>query len=175
MTATTLISILAPLATLTVGLIAGSIAYQQWRLACNKLNLDLFEKRHAVFVGFQQFLTTILRFGGISEDDKFLFQKSTANTRFLFGPELKKFQVEVWNRAMKLDEYNDNIRNIPPGPIKTELLKGRAVEFTWLKDELLLNLAGRFEPYISFSDVNRLSLFDRLEKKLIENGKYPTI
>jgi hypothetical protein len=47
--------------TIIVGLLVAYAAYNQFVLAREKLKLDLFEKRYAIFKSLQSFLSDILR------------------------------------------------------------------------------------------------------------------
>ena len=47
----------AAFVTLVIGLIAAGIAYRQYRIARAKFKLDLFEKRHAVFLETWAFIS----------------------------------------------------------------------------------------------------------------------
>jgi hypothetical protein len=53
----------AAVVTLVIGLIAAGIAYRQYRIARAKFKLDLFEKRHAVFLETWAFLSKFFRPG----------------------------------------------------------------------------------------------------------------
>jgi len=54
-------SLLSPIATLIVGLAVAIIAWQQWRVAKDKLRLDLFDRRYKVFEATRTFLTLTVK------------------------------------------------------------------------------------------------------------------
>jgi hypothetical protein len=87
-----------PAATIIAALVAvcvtGDFAYQQWRTAREKVLLDLFDKRFAVY---EELRTVVSGYPqhGIDEDAYARFLTGTSRAQFLFGPEITKFLEEI--------------------------------------------------------------------------------
>lgn len=77
-------TLFAALATFVVGLIAGFIALQQWRVARAKLRLDLFEKRFAHYKSMDEHLGLHLNPDLASR----WLTESLSETELLFGAEI---------------------------------------------------------------------------------------
>jgi hypothetical protein len=142
------VPVLAPLATLTVGLIAGFIAFQQWRVARNKLKLDLFDRRYKAYAAVKNFLTERLYGKTFSDDELIAYYASTADAAFLFPEEIYKFTYEVSTHAVAFRASVIGIK-------ATESMQQEQYkevfnrELRWLVDQMPV-LVSKFAPYLSF-------------------------
>jgi hypothetical protein len=101
-----------PLVTAFIAAIVAVIAFLQWRTAREKVLLDLFDKRFAVYDELRAVVgrrhTT-----GIDQRDTFDFARAASRAQFLFGPKVRTFldetQIDL-NRAM-------TERNLQPRPV----------------------------------------------------------
>lgn len=74
------------LATLAIGGFAALIAWRQWKTAQDKVKLDLFDRRFAVFMDVRRVVSEAASLGKIS--DVTLPREIIARGRFLFGQEV---------------------------------------------------------------------------------------
>ena len=82
--------------------IAVWVALQQWWISSERLRLDLFDRRHAVFVAIREFITSILRDARVASDAQYKFWADTANTGFLFHSDVKDYVHTVHEKSIKL-------------------------------------------------------------------------
>ncbi len=69
----------------TIALFGAFIAYQQWRTAREKLKLDLFDKRFAVYDTARNFIGNIVTQGKVTDEQFFVFLNGTIEAKWLFG------------------------------------------------------------------------------------------
>ncbi|WSH67085.1 hypothetical protein U8Q05_12015 [Rhizobium ruizarguesonis] len=74
--------------TVVIGVIAAVIAWRQWRTARDKIKLDLFDRRFAVFMDVRKLVSEAAQARAFS--DPALPNEVVARARFLFGPEIQK-------------------------------------------------------------------------------------
>lgn len=89
----------APLVALIAAMIAGGIAYRQWSTARNKLKLDFFDKRIAIY----RLAVDVLEAGRGSDASNTepiqKLQDSLYSTRWLFNKEVELYLYELALRA----------------------------------------------------------------------------
>lgn len=100
--------VLQALLTPTIATIAVYIGWRQWTTAREKLVLDLFEKRWAIFEGAEKAAGLVLRDGDVrnntaTRDIAILRSK----TQFLFGPEVEKYLASLQEAMAKIGYAQD--------------------------------------------------------------------
>lgn len=98
-----IISILSGLLTPVIAIVVAWIAYQQWRTARTRLNLDLFEKRMDVYDRTFGNAALIIRKGTHLPEAKSEFFQAWRSSQFLFGPEVSRELEEVVNALFALE------------------------------------------------------------------------
>src|SRR5262249_35749536 len=88
--------------TLVLGLVAGYIAWRQWRTAQDRLTLDLFERRFQVFQELTRATTDALSKPQVSVHDLASFDAATEKARFLFGSEVHSCLGEIRGRLIQV-------------------------------------------------------------------------
>ncbi len=83
------------ISTAIIGTIVAWIAWRQWKTAHEKVKLDLFDRRFAVFMDVREIVSQ----GGMRDrlSDQGLPNEVVARGRFLFGPEILKQLEELHN------------------------------------------------------------------------------
>ena len=86
-----------------VAFVAIGIAYRQWKTAQNKLKLDLFDRRFAIYFATREFIKlTLSSTAGDGLDLTYLQQIRLA--QWLFGHEICAYlENTVWSKAVELD------------------------------------------------------------------------
>lgn len=79
---------------LVIGLVAAGIAYRQWQVARAKLNLDLFERRYAIFEETWGYLSSAVTEGTKRFNDPTL-SNLLPQAEFLFGPEIRAYMEQA--------------------------------------------------------------------------------
>ncbi|QEE47480.1 hypothetical protein FVA81_24005 [Rhizobium sp. WL3] len=74
--------------TIAIGGIAAVIAWRQWRTAQDKVKLDLFDRRFAVFMDVRRLVSEAYQLGKFT--DPTLPNETIAKARFLFGDEIQE-------------------------------------------------------------------------------------
>src|SRR6185369_7523497 len=87
----TWVSLLQALLTPTIGVIAAYVAWQQYRLAKQKHDIDIFNRRMQVYKLTIAFLIKSEKTYSISEDDYYEWLRDVADAEFLFGNEILDF------------------------------------------------------------------------------------
>lgn len=124
------------------------IAFQQYLLAKEKLKLDLFEKRFAIYKAIQTYLDEIRK----SEDasDKLLkdFEDKTHTAKFLFDSDVADFTDKLYSLGLNLNLSNRPNAGLTPGQLaKNEKIKEEAIaEFMRHNKKFYI----RFLPYLKF-------------------------
>ncbi len=93
------IPILQALLTPTIGVIAAYVAWQQYRLAKQKHDIDIFNRRMQVYKLTIAFLIKSEKTYSISEDDYYEWLRDVADAEFLFGNEILDFISDIDNTA----------------------------------------------------------------------------
>ena len=140
----------AAFVTLVIGLIAGGIAYRQYRIARAKFKLDLFEKRHAVFVETWAFISKFFDPRWFDMQDIMIFRLHVANAKFLFGPEIARFVETVEQKALTRGDAYIVVRNAATedeSMAATKIIDGTT---EWAQKEAL-EIKERFAPYLDLS------------------------
>ena len=104
-------SVLSSALPLTVATLALLIAFRQWRTAHNKLKLDLFERRMAVYRATRAVLREVTQTGTISDKSLFLFREEITVAPWIFNIHfaryLEKRIYEVADRLQNADAFSE--------------------------------------------------------------------
>jgi len=105
-----------------IGAIVTFIAFLQWTTARQKVLLDLFDKRFAVYEELREVIGRHLGQGAASFEDVGRFKRTADRAQFLFGPEVTNFLEE---RRLDLTHAAYQDRS-PPSPVSED--RRQAVE-----------------------------------------------
>jgi len=87
------------LSTIILGAVVAYIAWRQYRTSHDKLRLDLFEKRYAIYRALMNFLRDLDPDTSKSGARIREFRADTNDARFLFGNDVVDFLTEVFGKA----------------------------------------------------------------------------
>ena len=82
---------LAALLTPTVAILGSVIAYRQWRLAQNRLKLDLFDRRLLVYGAATALVSSIMTSGKAKEEEMHKFLVATREAKWLFNASIANY------------------------------------------------------------------------------------
>lgn len=86
------LQVLTALLTPTVAIGVGVVAFLQWRTAHQKVMLDLFDRRLALFYNIVDTVNPVVRHGGPrTENSAIKFGESIRDARYLFGSEVNDY------------------------------------------------------------------------------------
>lgn len=127
------------------------IAFQQFIVARERLKLDLFDRRFAVFAAVRRFLTDIQADAKCPMPRFFVeFRRSVAEADFLFESDITTFIEEIDQHALQLWLLNEQDPTTPKGETKAKMAQDIANQLKWLTDQLP-ELKPTFAPYLKFA------------------------
>jgi hypothetical protein len=142
------------IATLFVSVAVVAIAWQQWRVADNKLRLDLFDRRYKVYDATRQFLVTICREGKFTTPQLlFEFTAGTSDAEFLFEADVLEHLAKIRTQALHLRTTQQLLEK--PRLSDDELSRyaqAQENDLSWLNDQIT-EIAKTFAPYLGFANV----------------------
>lgn len=132
-----------------IAILALYIAVQQHSIQRDKLRLDLYEKRLAVFEATMNLLATVQSDIVPSREAIYRFISGTANARFLFGPDMEEYLDTLGSKVMvHRSLYDRMVKEQKEGKTdsvneETESLKALIAETEKAKES--------FQPYLGFA------------------------
>jgi hypothetical protein len=96
------VSVFFSIATLFLSLAVVVIAALQWRVADNKLRLDLFDRRYKVYDAAKTFLIAIGRDATFTTAQLFEFNAGTSDAEFLFESDVVEYLGQIRKCALDL-------------------------------------------------------------------------
>jgi len=124
--------ILGPIATLLIGCLIGSIAWQQWQVARSKLRLDLFDRRYKVFDATRKFLAVILREARFEGSHLFEFFAGTSDAEFLFDSDIVDYLAQIRTRALNMRTHQKVYEPLPAGDERSRHVQAEHDQLLWL-------------------------------------------
>ncbi|MDH6642195.1 hypothetical protein P3T32_002037 [Ralstonia sp. GP73] len=137
---------------LTVAIAGGYITWQQYRVARAKLNLDLFERRYAVFEIVWGYLSRTLQGG---PDGPFTGKSAELTniipqTEFLFGAEMAGYLRSIHTMALEL--WTIDQRTKARGDVMDQAdIKRHLDVANWLNVQASTGAKAEFGKYLDFS------------------------
>jgi hypothetical protein len=126
------------------------VEVRQYLVAREKLKLDLFEKRFAVFEAAQKFLETVVRDPPVGWDEQQEFLRGTQVAAFLFGPKVVEYlDGQLNQKALKIMALRQGYEQRPPGA-EREAQENEVYELVQKLAEELPKLPEHFAPYLRF-------------------------
>jgi len=125
------------------------VAYRQFVLGRERLKLDLFEKRFAVFVATRRLLTHALKNADITLEQLFEYRGGIAEASFLFDEDITNYLTSIDQKALHLRTVRDTMEPLPVGEARTRAAGEIAELLQWLTSQLP-ELKVRFAPYLKF-------------------------
>jgi hypothetical protein len=83
-----------------IALIGAWIALQQMLIARAKLNIDLFDRRFAVYIATRKYIVAMLQHKGGTQEDAVAWWAVASSAPFLFDKEITNFIEEVNKRGV---------------------------------------------------------------------------
>ena len=135
---------------LVIGAIATWIAYNQYKVARAKLNLDLFDKRHHIFQKTWECLSQI--YGENSKKRLQDFTNLIPEASFIFGKDIGNYMKEISNKIIEFNILNTKIQNASNGHLGENDINRNAELATWLLNEASTGSRKMFSEYLDFSN-----------------------
>jgi hypothetical protein len=90
-----------PVATFFLSVAVGIVAWQQWRVARNKLRLDLFDRRYQVYDATRRFVRVSVQDNAHIDRHLSAFSDETSNAEFLFDTDVVNYLEKIRQQAQK--------------------------------------------------------------------------
>lgn len=87
-----------------IAVIALFIAYMQFKLASNKLKLELYEKRYVVYKGCMNIITHVMTSGNTTIPQQSEFLRDTSDAKWLLSVDIAEYIDEViWKTVVDIE------------------------------------------------------------------------
>jgi hypothetical protein len=134
---------------LMIGLVAGGIAWRQFKVARAKLNLDLFEHRYEVYNIVWAYLSVRGKGGDEMDID---YNNAVPKAYFLFGQEIGDFMVECMQHTIIVSLAVQRLAEMPGDGADRERLARETAELLDFWSRETHGLRERFGPYMNFGE-----------------------
>jgi hypothetical protein len=142
---------LSALLTPVVAVIVAFIAYRQWRLAQNKLKLDLFDKRFIVYLAARDLLASIMTSGQAKNDEVFKYMAATREAKWLLSPTVAEYlDKKLYHKAIDLQRLDVEIDGLQGGEVRTKKVYEASDIKKWFMDQYNV-LDEQFAPFLRLS------------------------
>jgi hypothetical protein len=136
------------LLTPTVAVLGALIAYRQWRLAQNKLKLDLFDRRFQVYEASRNLLGSIMTSGKAKDDEVFKFMVATREAKWLLSRDVAEYlDKQLYHKALDLQCLASELEGVGVGEIRTKNVYAQADIKKWFVAQYDV-LDQKFSPYL---------------------------
>jgi hypothetical protein len=136
-------------------LIAGYIALRQWWTAHDRLRLDMYDKRFAVYEATKTLINAAAVQGQAMQDDLNHFYDGIRGAEFLFDGDTRDFVMKIGDMAMRARMIRARLDRQPDHPQADKLIDQEEdiLDFLRERDAHLEKLFGR---YLDLSKVGLL-------------------
>ena len=128
-----------------LGAFAAWIAYQQWRTADRKVQIDLFDRRFAVYDAARSAVVDIVAKGKCDDPQISKYNMATDKAPLLFGPEVNAELETVHQAIIELAIVVSEMSDGPPYPDGAGARRSKAYLRVYA---FLNNMPKLLEPYM---------------------------
>ena len=118
------------------------IAIQQYRTNRQKLKIELFEKRYAIYDAVCEYMGAIISKRHSNENEQQQFLVETKGAAFLFDDEIIKFIENVWQNSIDMGEWHEDELPSTHAQEEADYMRWFSAEFGKLNE--------RFSKYMRF-------------------------
>ncbi len=138
--------------TMLVALFAAWIALQQWWINREKLRLDLFSRRYAIFEATRKFILFIGREGRVDLAAQRDFWAGTVDAGFLYHADVVGYVEEIHKKSVKLHYHAQMQGSDVPG--RGAHIEAEKELLLWFAEQLRDDgMAAVFGRYLRFQDL----------------------
>jgi flagellar biosynthesis GTPase FlhF len=137
--------------TLILACFGAYIAFQQYRINHQKLKLDLFERRYAVFDAVKQLIHQVISEASVDNRHINEFKINTADAKFLFKDDVINYLQEILNKSIELKMYQTKLRAMPDENERSEIIDKEHNVILWFTEELNC-FQNSFMPYMGMRE-----------------------
>jgi hypothetical protein len=149
-----LIATFLPIATFALSVAVVCVAWAQWRVARNKLRLDLFDRRWQIYAATSKFVDAINNdpenVGSYLND----FNAGTSNAEFLFDSDVVNYIQLVRTRAVDMLTAHTLSESERDEEERKRNIERFASERKWLIEQVQSGaMTKTFAPYLGFANI----------------------
>lgn len=142
------VSILSALLTPAIAIAVAYIAWQQWRTARNRLRLDLFDRRFAVYQQTRDFLVRRMALGQLETSEITDFTIKIRVSKWLFNSAIADYlENQIAKKAMDLSALNKELESITDDERTHNVSRQRELK-NWLDEQLYKVIDGTFAEFL---------------------------
>lgn len=143
---------LAALLTPTVAVLGLLIAYRQWRIAHNKLKLDLFDRRFSVYEAARGLLASILTSGKAKDKEILKFMVATREAKWLLNLQVAEYlEKQLYHKAIDLKTLSFELEVVPVGEERTSNISKQSEIKKWFLAQYDV-LDEHFAPFLQLGN-----------------------
>lgn len=133
-----------------IALIGAWIAFRQSQIARNKLKLDLFEKRLAVYQVVREALGGVAAKGRLTQEQEFQYLVGIRSARWLFGSEVFDYlDKTLWHEIVEIG-LHQTMMDSPQSEERNKHIVAHREAMQWFLDQYKV-LDGLCDKYLSLS------------------------
>jgi hypothetical protein len=131
------VDVFSALLTPLLAIVAGYVAYQQYRTNRSKLKFELYEKRLATYHALMELLSAIVREADVKIEELMKFNRETNESYFLFGKDIYSYLWEIHLKAVDLHTMNQSLyhENLPIGEERSRIAKEKGELLKWFGNQ----------------------------------------
>ncbi len=149
--------------TLFLSVAVAAIAWQQWRVADNRLRLDLFDRRYKIYDAARKFLAVIIREAAFTNSELIEFNIGTSDAEFLFRADVVDYLSQIRKHAVHMQTAQRIFEPLPVGKERSRHVQAQHDDLVWLTDQIT-ELPKMFAPYLGFANI-RLRVIPSLTRR----------
>lgn len=136
-----------------IAIVGGVIAWQQFRINRNKLKLDRFDKRYAIYEASMNFAASIIANGRLKSAPYDQFMVHSRGARFLLSKEMADYLDQLTTNAGKLHGVLHSLERPTITDEQREKYGDHVTEITeWFQQQLEV-IPEKFGPFLSVKDI----------------------
>lgn len=141
-------ALLSALLTPAITILGAYIAWQQWRTNRNKLKLDLFERRFAVYDAARSLIRDVLTQTNPSDEQLLKFLANTGEARFLLSEGIATYLAdELYKKAAELNRLWASMVELPAGEERARNQGSQTEIRSWFERQLPV-LEAKFADFL---------------------------
>jgi len=114
----------------------------------DRLRLDLFEKRLAIYTATMKFLASILTSGRVDRDEEHLWSIAVREAKWLLNRDLEVyFYSELRARALRHEALTEALKPVPPGEERSKMVHDQSKLFEWFQSQYDV-IDAKFAPFL---------------------------
>lgn len=131
-----------------IAVLAIVIAYRQWRLGQNKLKLDLFDRRFAVYHAATALIGSVISSGKAADSETYKFLVATKDAKWLLSFDIAEyFEKQIYAKAIDLQTLAAELGGVGVGPERSKNVHAQADVKKWMVAQFAV-LDTHFAPYL---------------------------